>query len=220
MIYLALSCLQGRPQAEAATELLSLGVDGLQLTPGNLASEGFWETLRASGTPYRTHEGYTPLGRRTRVWSESGELLCASDSIHPPKGDGEAFWDLIEDGLPETTVETMYPGYAVSTGADIERLMANGILLAVDISHLNIMRTADLISKSQLDKLLNYDQISEVHVSHNEGIHDTHSPLRKDSYMLDWAREKYASGTTTILESYFHKVPTAERLLQIEMVTN
>ena len=56
MLYLALSCFQGRTMTEAARTLVALapGRVGLQLTPGCAPSPIDVDV------PMRTHHGYTP----------------------------------------------------------------------------------------------------------------------------------------------------------------
>ena len=68
MLYLAMSCLQGRPMSAAALDLLALGPDGLQLTPGNAPTPGFLDTLARDGVASRTHHGFHPEAMKQRVW--------------------------------------------------------------------------------------------------------------------------------------------------------
>ena len=85
MLYLALSCLQGPPQAGAAAELWALEADGLQLTPGCAPSS---EALPVA--PLRTHHGFSDRALRARVWDAAGELRWTGDSMHPPRRRGVA----------------------------------------------------------------------------------------------------------------------------------
>ena len=57
MLFVALSCLQGRPMAAAFDELAALGT-GIQLTPGNLPTADFVAHVAASGVTTRTHHGF------------------------------------------------------------------------------------------------------------------------------------------------------------------
>src|SRR5215831_12811608 len=79
MLYLALSCFQGRRMSDAALTLVGLapGRVGLQLTPG-CAPDAF-----TVDCPTRTHHGFTHQALRARVW-ERGALLWQGDSVHPP----------------------------------------------------------------------------------------------------------------------------------------
>lgn len=49
-LYLALSCLQGRPMQSAFDELTELQPAGIQLTPGNAPTYGFEEHVTKSGS--------------------------------------------------------------------------------------------------------------------------------------------------------------------------
>src|SRR5689334_18187506 len=99
----------------ALEQLLELGPDGVQLTPGNLPTEDF--AARLSEVAHRTHHGFTFRALRTRdVWSTDGRCLVQSDSVHPPAATHAGAQSFLErEELP--VLETMYPGYALGTGA-------------------------------------------------------------------------------------------------------
>src|SRR3954452_21016200 len=80
MLYLALSCFQGRRMSEAAETLAALapGRVGLQLTPGCAPSP------ISVDCPLRTHHGFTHLALRAQVWDD-GKLVWHGDSVHPPR---------------------------------------------------------------------------------------------------------------------------------------
>ena len=90
MLMLALSCLQGRPMRAAAEELLALGPDGLQLTPGNAPTSGFAAWLAERNVATRTHHGFHWNALRAPVWSPAAECLVGSHSVHPPRLQDEA----------------------------------------------------------------------------------------------------------------------------------
>ena len=91
MLFVAMSCLQGRPMASAFDELVTLGA-ALQLTPGNLPTPGFEAHVAASGVPTRRHHGFSFEHRRACVWSAGGACLVTSESVHPPAaGEGDAW---------------------------------------------------------------------------------------------------------------------------------
>ena len=79
MLYLALSCFQGRRMSDAAETLVALapGCVGLQLTPG-CAPSPIDVTC-----PLRTHHGFTYRALRAQVW-DGGTLVWHGDSVHPP----------------------------------------------------------------------------------------------------------------------------------------
>jgi len=218
MLMLALSCLQGRPMERAFDELAALGVRGVQLTPGNMPTPGFRDHVRRSGLAARTHHGFTFEAFKARVWADDGACGVASDSVHPPRA-GSPAAERFLDGAALPILETMYPGWALGDGASIERAMARGLALAVDVSHLHIQRTQGRIDEATFARILDYDRIAEIHVSANDGRRDLHHPLTAATFGLGWARARLAAGTPVVLECYFHGLDEAERRAQIDLVT-
>lgn len=218
-LFLALSCLQGRPRSSAAAELMSLGVDGLQLTPGNPPDLQFEDELRAAGTPFRTHHGYIETCLRGPVW-DGARCVSASDSVHPPRlaegddsGGQEKEW---RRAVNETcAIELMYPGYMLGTGEGAEWAMEARLPIAVDVSHIHIQRTRGVMEERTWRKLQDYEHIREVHVSANEGRHDSHRPLDEGSFGVEWARAKMRSGTLCVLECYMHRLDQDARQRQV-----
>ena len=210
----ALSCFQGESADVAAKALLALGFKSLQLTPGCAPSENLPEVI--AGIPTTTHHGYTPTAMRHRVWHD-GDIVTTSDSIHPPKADDASWlWDYAVDDLP--VIEVMYPGYALGTGSEIRRAMEAGMRLAVDVSHLFIQIQSGAATQADVAALLDYDFISEIHVSHNDGRHDLHHPLTDTAYGLAWARER--TDTPVVFEGYLHRLTHSERLAQVELLAS
>lgn len=208
MLYLALSCFQGRRMSDAATTLADLapGRVGLQLTAGCAPSP------IAVECPLRTHHGFTQQALRARVW-DAGNLVWAGDSVHPPReNEVPAHWQPPAD----VVLETMYPGYAaLANGDQIAAALDEGRWLAVDIAHLDIQRFHGLLTKQVLDRLLEYERIAEVHVSTSRESRDTHARLSQHTWGLEWAKTRLARGTPVILECYMHKLTHEERLEQI-----
>jgi hypothetical protein len=215
MLFVAMSSLQGRPMAAAFDELATLGANGavgIQLTPGNLPTPAFAAHVAASGVATRTHHGFAWDARVAPVWQD-GACVVAADSVHPPLA-GEAIdWD---GALP--VLEVMFPGYALGSGEAVERAMADGRALAVDVSHVFIQRTAGVMTDATWRRLADYDRIAEVHVSANAGTHDSHQPLHAGAFGLSWARARLAAGTPTVVECYMHKLSVAERRAQLDLV--
>lgn len=213
----ALSCLQGRPASSAARDLLDAGADGVQLTPGCAPSADLDDVL--SAVPTRTHHGYTPTALRRRVWSGDGHLEHTADSIHPPKAAWrDRFFSQAERGdLDGITVEVMYGPYTLGCGDDIERAMALGLRLAVDVSHLHIQRHHGTCTDRTVRRLLAYDHVAEVHLSANDGNRDAHQPLSTTSYGIGWAAERRAAGIPLVLESYMHRLDHTGRAHQIDL---
>jgi hypothetical protein len=208
MLYLALSCFQGRRMSDAAETLLALspGRVGLQLTPGCAPSP------IEVNCPIRTHHGFTNQALRAQVWN-NGKLVWHGDSLHPPQQR-----NVPEDWQPadDVVMETMYPGYAaLANGDQIAAAMDRGRWLAVDVAHLDIQRYHGIIEKSVLQRLMDYGRIAEVHVSTSREARDTHARITQSNWGIEWARAKLAAGTPVILECYMHKLSHEERLEQV-----
>ena len=227
MLYLALSCLQGRPAAQACRDLLSLGAPGIQLTPGNVPDPALVDEL--AGIPVRTHHGFSWKAMKQRVWDDSGRCCVTAESVHPPTEREPAYacwWEAIREhsnpAIQETPVihETMYPGYRLGCGAEIERAMDEGLTLAVDVSHIHIQISAGVLSPDTWRHLQRYSGIAELHVSDNAGRFDSHRPLNPNTFGLGWARERASSGIPLVLEAYMHKLSYGERRAQVELLSS
>jgi hypothetical protein len=203
-LFLALSCLQGRPFNSACTDLLALYPDGLQLTPGNVMTD-----VKRPGCPTRTHHGFSWKAMRQKVWSNEGHLLVKADSVHPPEADKP--WVAID----ETIYEVMYPGYHLGTGEAVEKAMSDGLRLAVDVSHVYIQLQSGAMLDNTWNALQRYENVAEVHVSANDGTRDTHRQISPSTFGLDWARRR---NVPIILESYMHRLSESERMRQIDIV--
>jgi hypothetical protein len=214
----ALSCFQGERAAFAATTLLELGFDGVQLTPGCAPEPALQETLDAANVRYSTHHGYSNVALRRKVWDGTGALASSSDSIHPPRrATAAAFWHLAEtDPAALPIIEVMYGSYALGCSQDIARAMRLGLRLAVDVSHLHIQLTEQTSSAASIRSLLEYEHIAEIHLSHNDGTKDAHQPLQRTSYQAAWAKER--QGTPVVFEGYMHRLSTKERFEQVELL--
>ena len=223
--YLAMSCLQGRTQESAWRELCALGPDGIQLTPGNLPSEGFARMLATTTMPVRAHHGFVVDELRTKVWGADGRLLVPADgrSVHPPMDrDGIDASAWLESAVDRgVVVEVMYPGYPCGD-REVESLLEAGVDLAVDVSHLKLQRAAGVLSARVEQRLLDSDRVVEVHVSDNDGVKDSHTALTPAAYGLGYARARArssgAAGVVVVLESYFHKASDGDRRRQLDLL--
>lgn len=225
MILLALSCLQGRPQLDAAKELMALGPDGLQLTPGNTPQDGMREfvlDVYMEGGHVCLHHGFSYDRYRAQVWSGTGRILV-DGSVHPPKkftASYETFWltaqcNVARNGVPYSNpIETMYGGYALSSVGEIERAMEMNMALAVDVSH------AFIAEQDYLPALDGYRHISEIHISANNGRADLHQPITRDTHGMAWARAQLERDPDipVVLECHLHKLSDAERRAQLDLV--
>ena len=212
-LFLALSCLQGRPMREAFDTLAALG-DGVQLTAGNVPTRGFLEHVRTSGVPTRTHHGFHDRALRTAVWSAEGACLGRWDSVHPPAD----IPDLWLEAQRDQCLELLYPGKGLGDGAAAMRAMDLGLTLAVDVSHIFIQREQGAMSAAVWRRLQDYEAIGEVHVSANDGRRDQHQPVQVSQFGLGWARERGTSGTPVIFEAYMHRLSDDARQRQIDIV--
>lgn len=218
-LYLALSCLQGRPMKSACLDLLKLKPYGIQLTAGNVPNQDFKEWLNKNNINYLTHHAFSWQHLRQKVWDNTGNCIVKSNSVHPPKINEVDFsiWKNTIKNISLPILETMYQGYYLGTGEEIEEAMSLKINLAVDISHIFIQKCNNLISDNTWKKLQAYDFIKEIHVSSNLGKFDSHNKISKDTFGLDWAIER-SNDIPIILESYFHKLDDKERLGQINLL--
>lgn len=218
MLLLALSCLQGRPQQRAAEELLALGADGLQLTPGCAPTAAFAAWVEWRGVPVRSHDGFAWRALRRPVWSPEGALLAQSASVHPPTvASGVTGW--LEGALAGgTAVEVMYAGWQLGDGASVSAALDAGLALAVDVSHLALEASRAVLPDRVRRRLLASDRVVEVHVSSNDAKADRHWPMQADSYGLDWARERAAAGTPVVCESYLHRLGHSDRQQMVDLV--
>lgn len=212
MLYLAMSCFQRRPQLMAYEDLIALSPDGVQLTPGNLPSSGFKEQIKV---PYRFHHGFAWDKPKRNVYDgDNMPIDIGKDhSIHPPQKGHFATW--IEQ-VGDYILETMYPGYLLGNGEEIEIAMSLGKRLAVDISHVFIMKTQGVISDSTINKLFDYEKIEEIHVSHNEGRFDSHLSIGNNTPYLNWAKSRL--NLNVVYEGYMHKLSLDERLKQVDFI--
>lgn len=218
-LFVAMSCLQGRPMAKAFRELARLGV-GIQLTPGNIPTDEFATLVADAQLPTKRHHGFSYTARVVETWVMD-RCAVASDSVHPPLAPAGDAWEHWYADAPERPiVEVMYPGYALGDGDAVERAMRAGYPLAVDISHAFIQRTAGVMTDATWRRLCDYDRIAEVHVSANRGRHDTHQPLTEDTFGLAWARARLRAGSPVVLECYMHKLSDGERRRQLEIIAS
>lgn len=208
MLFVALSCLQGRAQSEAFSALASLPVAGIQLTPGNLPTPGFRELVHAYDGALRYHHSFSWQHYRAQVYDLAGRTpkLPPTWSIHPPESKHPVRFDAWLTGALEVDAlcEVMYPGYLLGQDAQLLDAMASGLRLAIDISHLHIQRVRGDLREATLNQLLDYPHIEEVHVSHNLGRADSHLPLREETPWLAWARERKQAGIPLVFESRMH----------------
>jgi len=213
MLFLALSCLQGGSAIKAASELLELEPDGLQLTPGNMPELEFEEWVKSRAIPFSLHHGFDWTLRRRKVWDERSCKALPGATVHAPLNPRDSgYMDL---GVP---LEIMYQGYGLGTGAEIEEAMERGVTLVVDVSHAYIQLCQKRMLPETWKRLQAYEKIVEVHVSANDGTGDLHAPLKEDTFGISWALEKKRSGIPMVLECYMHRLSVDDRKQQLEFL--
>ena len=202
----------------AFDELAALGAQGIQLTPGNAPTPQFAAHVARSKLPYRIHHGFSWLKRRRPVWNEK-DLVTHADSVHPPETMAEREWQAwLEDYADSHPIlEIMTPGNRLGSSSEIMHAMERGVRLALDLSHLHILRCQGVLSDQDTRDLLNYEHIAEVHVSHDNGERDAHTSLTADTYGLAYARERIGE-LPVVLEGYMHKLPTDLRQEQLALL--
>jgi hypothetical protein len=214
-LFLAMSCLQGRPMQSGFDELAALNVAGIQLTPGNAPTRGFAQYLCQSNVDTRTHHGFSPAAIRQEVWSDAFQLTGEWHSVHPPRN---ASSDWLPAAGAEVCIETMYPGHALGSGKALSEAMDAGVRLAVDVSHIFIQRQQGVLGDSTWRRLQDYERVEEIHLSANDGRRDRHAPLTPDTFGLEWARQRSArTSIPVMLECYMHKLSSDERRRQIDI---
>jgi hypothetical protein len=215
--------------ATAFDELRTIvGVDGIQLTPGNHPTLRFSDHI--TSTPTRRHHGFDLRLRRRDVWSADGRCLVDAESVHPPEATSAAAREITASGgvtrwlqrwtreAQRPLLETMYPGYLLGSGDEIEVAMDLGVPLAVDVSHVFMQLRQRAMSEATWWKLADYALVQEVHVSANDGARDAHAPLMDQSFGLDWVRQRLQAGVPVVLECYMHRLSASARAHQVKLV--
>lgn len=210
----------------AAFDELATLAGAVQLTPGNHPSPGFRE--HAARAPVRLHHGFSYAARKQDVWSDDARCLVEAHSVHPPLARSPAAAAIAARGLgawlearpaeDAPLLETMYPGWVLGTGDELEDAMRAGAALAVDVSHVFLQLCAGAMRESTWQRLAAYERIGEVHVSANDGSRDAHAPLAPSTFGLAWARERLGDGVPVVLECYMHRLSRREREDQIALL--
>jgi hypothetical protein len=233
-LYLALSCLQGRPMGPSFDELAAL-TGAIQLTPGNHPTSDFeaHTTKKKTRVLTRRHHGFDFALRKREVWSSDATCLVPSESVHPPMSKTEAaktimspssglgLWleSIRSEDATSPLLETMYPDYVLGSGEEIELAMEIGVKLAVDVSHVFMQIAQGVMNEGTWERLREYPNIGEVHLSANDGRHDLHAPLTTRTFGLAWAQTKLAEGTPVVLECYMHRLTDDHRRRQVALAT-
>lgn len=208
---------------EEAFDALSPLADGVQLTPGNTPSPSIRERVEQLGPDrVRHHHTFAYDAPKRAIYSRDGAMLRTLDrwSVHPPLAREGLFYDRwfqLACEAPWST-ELMYPGEWLGTGRELVRAMDARMPLAVDVSHLFIQRCAGAIDERTLSRVFDYDHVTEVHVSANDGVRDTHQPLTERTFGLEWARAKLRANTPVVIEGYMHRLSLDERRRQIALL--
>lgn len=139
--------------------------------------------------------GPDTLGWYRQLLDRNRRLGASATSIHAGYAHHCSLSRLIEnmrrlndlfDGIA-VAVEGLYPGarrtQLMGTWAEYEAVLVAGLPLAVDLSHLNIVRHAEGPQPDLVRELL--ASAVEIHVSGNEGMRDSHELLTEEPWW--WA---------------------------------
>ena len=97
-------------------------------------------------------------------------------------------------------VEGMYPTrdgpeeYLMSTWKEYTDVMQSGLCYAIDLSHLNIVARREGERPEWVYSLIAHPNCKEVHVSHNNGRHDSHRPITEQIWENVWWKEAWLSA--------------------------
>ena len=94
----------------------------------------------------------------------------------------------------DVMVEGMYPNerkdLLIKNWEEYEWLLNSGLLYAVDLSHLNIVKKRlDTVDLGLVYDLLSHPNCREVHLSHNHGNNDSHRQLKSKFYEDSWWKD-------------------------------
>ena len=94
----------------------------------------------------------------------------------------------------DVMVEGMYPDdrkdWLVKNWEEYQWLMESGLLYALDVSHLNILKKRlHKVDLGLLRDMILHPNCKEIHLSHNYGNHDSHMQLKAKAYENSWWRE-------------------------------
>lgn len=203
-IYFATSCFQGLHQIEAYKKLKSLKPKAIQLCSGNLIDKDFNQYVSKED---KVHHNFSYKIVAPPVYNSKLELLTHDErSVHTPNKHLDSFdfntW--LNKQNENQVFEIMHPGYWLANDEQINYYLDSKRPVALDISHVYILKCQNLISSKTEDRLKNYDNLKEIHISMNEGKKDSHLPATKNSFMVDWVIER-KECCPIIYEGNFHK---------------
>ena len=126
---------------------------------------------------------FQPLARLSQRLGADLYSLHAGRTQHATRAQLQANVARLEDLFGHSVaVEGMYPDrrgqYHVADSEGYRWLLESGMAMAIDVSHLHIVRTAEAgFDEGLLEALLESDRCVEVHLSHNNGRADQHRAL-------------------------------------------
>lgn len=123
----------------------------------------------------------------------AGRRLCPLSLLFKKLQDLE---DML--GIP-IGVEGMYPTgkdtFLLQDYKEYQALLDSGMKYALDLSHLNIVRTHYGANDNLVTELLSSENCIEVHLSHNNGISDSHElMIDKNVWWLDLLKHKHENS--------------------------
>jgi hypothetical protein len=110
----------------------------------------------------------------------------------------------LEDKLEmPVAIEGLYPGAHIgavlTTQEEYETLAESGVCMAIDLSHLKICYTQGTFKDlSQIHYLVGSSNCIEVHLSHNDGLHDSHAAYPVGEAPFGWGYLPYCGKNAVI----------------------
>ena len=142
------------------------------------------------------------------MW-DAGACVTDAESVHPPKA-GEPWRAWLDRAAAPAIIEVMYPGYELGTGDEVERAMADQLVLAVDISHVFIQLDRRRDDRRDLAAARRPTIGSPRSTSRRIAARSTRiNRSRADTFGLAWARERGAH-VPLVLECYMHRLSDAQ----------
>jgi hypothetical protein len=204
-IHFATSCFQGIDQVEAYNKLKNLKPKAIQLCSGNKINKLFKSIISPQD---KVHHNFSYYSVAPSIYNNNLELLIQDErSVHPPNKllNSMTFKEWLEKQPENQVFEIMHPGYWLANDEEINYYLDTKRPIALDISHVYILKHQKLISDKTIKRIQGYDNIREIHISMNDGRRDSHQPATKEAFMVDWVVEN-KNLCPIVYEGNFHKV--------------
>jgi sugar phosphate isomerase/epimerase len=160
---------------------------------------------RIDAPAYSLHAGYVHQASRERmrdnvlrVQELFGDIPVAVEPLYP---------------LSERDRRSGKAEQLLSTWADLEWLMQSELPIALDLSHVQIIATAEGRQDDLLRDLLRHPRLLELHVSDNDGRHDAHTQCAPEVcwWMPLLAEATLPEACVVFSEGSVDKTPSREK---------